>query len=87
MPSTLYGCISSPPPRIDPYGSAPTITIFGLIAGILFGYLSDILGFRTNSTKNQDNNKEDHNQQKNKNTLAGIFIEKLGIYRKIKLRL
>ena len=32
-----------------------TITIFGLIAGIIFGYLSDFFGFRSNSKNNQEN--------------------------------
>ena len=57
-----------------------TITIFGFIAGVVFGYLSDILGFRSNAENNQILYKEDQNIQTNKNNLSAIFIEKLGFY-------
>jgi len=56
------------------------ITIFGLIAGIIFGYLSDISGFRVNSENNQRKPTEDQILQKKENILAGVFIEKLGFY-------
>ena len=57
-----------------------TITIFGLIAGVIFGYLSDILGFRASSKNNQKNHTEEQSLQIKQNTLAGIFIENLGFY-------
>ena len=58
------------------------ITIFGLIAGVIFGYLSDIFEFRSNFENKQENHKEDERQifQTKKNTLAGIFIETFGFY-------
>jgi len=56
------------------------ITIFGLIAGVVFGYLFDIFGFRAVSENNQENNIEGQNLQRKQNTLAGIFIENLGFY-------
>ncbi len=55
-----------------------TITIFGIIAGIFFGYLTDILGFRA-SEKNEPLTKE-KNVQTKQNTLSGLFVEKLGFY-------
>ena len=56
------------------------ITIFGLIAGVVLGYLSDIFGFRTNSENNQKKHNEGQIIQIKQNALAGIFIEKLGFY-------
>ena len=56
------------------------ITIFGLIAGIIFGYLFDILGFTAVSENNQEKHIEPQNLQIKKNTLSGIFIENLGFY-------
>tara|TARA_Y100001934_G_C12370503_1_gene786020 strand:- start:975 stop:2081 length:1107 start_codon:yes stop_codon:yes gene_type:complete len=57
-----------------------TITIFGLISGVVFGYLSDILGFRSNSENNQENNIKDQRIRPQQNTLASIFIENVGFY-------
>ena len=57
-----------------------TITIFGLIAGVVFGYLSDFFGFRSDSTKNQKNQSENKQQLKQQNNLPVVFIEKLGFY-------
>ena len=56
------------------------ITIFGLIAGVVFGYLFDIFGFRSVSENNQENHIGDQNLPIKQNTLAGIFIENLGFY-------
>ena len=56
------------------------ITIFGLIAGVFFGYLFDILGFRALSENNQDKHMGDQKLQVKQNTLAGIFIENIGFY-------
>ena len=57
-----------------------TITIFGLIAGFVFGYLADILGFRSESENNQEKNTETSPLQTQKDTLVGIFIENLRFY-------
>ncbi len=56
------------------------ITILGLIAGFIFGYLVDFLGFRASSENNQENHIEDQSLQPKENILAGIFIEKFGFY-------
>ena len=57
-----------------------TITIFGLIAGVILGYLSDFFGFRASTGNNQENHSEHQSLQKEQNTLAGILIENLGVY-------
>jgi len=57
-----------------------TITIFGLIAGVILGYLSDFFGFRASTGNNQKNHSEHQSLQKKQNTLAGILIENLGVY-------
>ena len=57
-----------------------TITIFGLIAGVILGYLSDFFGFRASTGNNQENHSEHQSLQKKQNTLAGILIENLGVY-------
>ena len=64
-----------------------TITIFGLIAGILFGYLSDIIGFRASYKNNKEINIHDQNFQKKQNFLADIFNENFGFYPIIALSL
>ena len=56
------------------------ITIFGLITGVVFGYLFDISGFRAVSENNQQKQVRGQNLQIKKNTLAGMFIENLGFY-------
>ncbi len=55
-----------------------TITIFGLIAGFIFGWLADIIGIRTFGSI--QGNSEEKNIQTNQNTLSGLFIEHLGFY-------
>ena len=57
-----------------------TITIFGLIVGIIFGYLSDIFGIRVTSKNNQENHTEGQNLYTKQNTLVERFIENLGFY-------
>ncbi len=57
-----------------------TITIFGLVAGVIFGYLSDVLGFREKTENNQENYLDDQSNIKEKNTISAIFIETLGFY-------
>ena len=57
-----------------------TITIFGLIAGVILGYLSDAFGFRASSANIRENYTEAQDHQKKQNALAGIFIEKMGFY-------
>lgn len=56
------------------------ITIFGLISGIIFGYLADISGFRTNSKDIQKNHTKNQRIPTKQNVLAGMFIENLGFY-------
>ncbi len=57
-----------------------TITIFGLLAGIIFGYLFDISGFKANYVNNQDKQAENQNLLTKKNTLAGAITENIGFY-------
>jgi hypothetical protein len=57
-----------------------TITIFGFIAGVIFGYLFDILGIRAVSENNQEKHIGSQNLQIKKNNLVGVFIENLGFY-------
>lgn len=57
-----------------------TITIFGLIAGVIFGYLSDIFEFRSNYENNYENHTENQSFQIKQNALVVILIEKLGFY-------
>lgn len=57
-----------------------TITIFGLISGIIFGYLSDVFRFRSNSENNQENSLEEQSIKIQNNTVSAIFIENLGFY-------
>jgi len=57
-----------------------TITIFGLLAGMIFGYLFDISGFRANYDNNQEEQDENLNLTKKQKTLAGAFIENIGFY-------
>ena len=56
-----------------------TVTIFGFITGIIFGYIADFFGIR----KTRENNNtylEDHVIPKNKNSYLSNFIENLGVY-------
>lgn len=57
-----------------------TITIFGFIAGVIFGYLSDIFEFRLNSKNTQQNQLEETVPQTKQNTKVGILFEELGFY-------
>ena len=57
-----------------------TITIFGLLAGIIFGYLFDISGFRGNSKKNQEYRNQNQISPKKQKSAVGNFIENLGFY-------
>ncbi len=60
------------------------ITIFGLIAGVIFGYLFDFFEFRSNSENNLENNIVEKSIQIKSNNSAGIlediFIKKIGFY-------
>ena len=56
------------------------ITIIGLIVGIMFGYLSDMLKFKGYSIIHPINNVNTHAVQMKQNTLSGIVAEKIGIY-------
>ena len=56
------------------------ITIFGLIAGIVFGYLLDLIKFKS-TTKNQQSEKIYYNQaHEDKNNMAVMFVENFGFY-------
>ena len=57
-----------------------TITIFGLLAGIIFGYLFDIFGLKANYDNNQEKQIENKNLNTKQNTLAAKFIENIGFY-------
>jgi len=56
------------------------ITIFGIVAGVVFGYFFDIIGFRAKSENIQQKNNEDLNLSKPKNTSVSIFVQKIGFY-------
>ena len=56
------------------------ITIFGIVAGVVFGYFFDIIGFRAKSENIQQKNNEDLDLSKTKNTSISIFVQKLGFY-------
>ena len=56
------------------------ISIFGLIVGIVCGYLSDILGFRLDSQNNQAMHKEDQILPIKNNTSFSILTEKISFY-------
>ena len=56
------------------------ITIFGFIAGVIFGYLSNILGLRVNSANIQEKYIEKQHLQSKQNFFANMFIEYLGFY-------
>ena len=57
-----------------------TITICGLIAGIIFGYLSDFFGFRAKPESTHEMFEENNKNQPDKNTLSDIFIQNVGFY-------
>ena len=57
-----------------------TITIFGLLAGIIFGYLFDVFGFKANYDNNHEKQAENHNLSTKQNTLAVAIIENIGFY-------
>ena len=56
-----------------------TITIFGLLAGIIFGYLFDVSGFRA-FHDNKEKQAENHSLSTKKHTLVGGIIENIGFY-------
>ena len=56
-----------------------TITIFGLIAGIIFGSLADLLKIRINSEYSLHDH-SDKSIQTKQHTLAGRFVESFGFY-------
>ena len=56
------------------------ITIFGIVAGVIFGYFFDIIGFRTKSENIQQIKNEDLNVEKIKDTSESIFVQKIGFY-------
>ena len=58
-----------------------TITVFGLLAGIIFGYLFDVSGFRANYDNNQEKQAENHTISTKQNTLIGCDYRKYWILR------
>ena len=56
------------------------ITIFGLISGIILGYLSDLFGFRACSVNNQSNQNNNQVLQIKHNILASRIFENVGLY-------
>ena len=57
-----------------------TITIFGLLAGIIFGYLFDIFSLRTHFDNNFQEQNKDPKLTTKQNTLTNFLIEKIGFY-------
>ena len=56
------------------------ITVFGLIAGIIFGFLTDFSGLKFNNDNFKDKGTKVLNPKIYQNNLSGIFIEKFGFY-------
>jgi hypothetical protein len=56
------------------------ITIFGFIAGVVFGYLSDAIRLRENLENINEKQTEDQILQPPTNRLAVIFVENIGYY-------
>lgn len=57
-----------------------TITVFGLAAGIIFGFLTDLIGFRVTTFDKESVSTSDHKELLDSGSFPGIFIEKLGFY-------
>ena len=57
-----------------------TITVFGLLAGIIFGYIFDIFGLKAIHDNNQKKQIENQNLNAKQNTLMAKFIENIGFY-------
>jgi len=57
-----------------------TITIFGLVAGIIFGYLVDFFGIRVRSNDNHDEGSKDQSPPIEHTSPVSQFIESLGFY-------
>ncbi len=57
-----------------------TITIFGVIAGIIFGYLADFSGYEVSNDSATKKHLDEINHQEKRNTLLGSFIESIGFY-------
>ena len=56
------------------------ITIFGIVAGVIFGYFFDIIGFSAKSENIQQIKNEDLNVKKTQDTSVSVFVQKLGFY-------
>ncbi len=76
----LLGASGEAPDVVGNLYAYLTITIFGFIAGIVFGYICDIFGYSTDFKNNQQNKEKKENTQTPKYTFVRIFIEKLGFY-------
>ena len=57
-----------------------TITLLGLIAGFIFGLISDILGINPKKENHQKNNLNNDIVLNNKNNRLGLLFEKIGFY-------
>lgn len=57
-----------------------TITIFGLLAGIIFGYLFDVSPYRSNYDNNLEKQAENHSLSTKKNTLSNTITVNIGFY-------
>ena len=57
-----------------------TITIYGLLAGMIFGYLLDISGFTTIIENSKEKPVKNKSTTTNQNTLTRTFIENIGFY-------
>ena len=57
-----------------------TITIFGFVAGVIFGYLFDLFGFRSSNVNDEQKHKKDISQHFKQNKLSEFLIEKLAFY-------
>ena len=55
-----------------------TITLFGIIAGIIFGYLFDIIGFKINNLILSKDEKKLTNNFSDKSSFSEFFVQKIG---------
>ena len=56
------------------------VTVFGLVAGVIFGSLADFFGFKADFQSTEDELEEDQILQTKQNTILGRFVEHFGFY-------
>jgi len=56
------------------------ITIFGIIAGVIFGFFADLSGLRLSNTNTINNSTKEQPSQAEQKTFSGRFIEYFGFY-------